>query len=74
MRQVDAAGKQKRADAFVGWLAVDGAEIVLRQLERREVAALGTLGKKLIEQASPRAGVQARGVGYDAIKIEEERL
>src|SRR5690606_22306121 len=75
----DVSRFQKTANTFVARLSVDVLKIVLVQVERLErlTGSRGTFLKVIVEQLLPRRCVEARGVRYDAIEVEDggiERL
>ena len=71
--QFDAAAGQKRPDAVFTLLAVDVFQVVVDRVERDELLAglFGPLLEEGVEHDLPRLGVDTRGVGQDAVEIEQ---
>jgi len=72
-REVDAAGLEERLHAVEPRLAVDVLVVVRRTVERLErlIVPLGPVAQEVVEHLLPRAGVDLRRLGQDAVEVEQ---
>jgi hypothetical protein len=73
--KLDVPGRQERPDTVGAGLAVHVGQVVVAA-ERALLFALapGSFGQEGIEHLAPRLGVHHRGVGDDAVQVEERRV
>ena len=73
--QLDAAGREERADPVIARLAVHVLVVVAAEIERNELLAAlrGATPQEVVERLLPRGRVHLGGLSQHAVEIEQAR-